>query len=739
MKPARMLILTLLLGCILFISGCRAPQPAAKGWELADLRLLETPGAPDPAFDLVSAYARQSGADVELRFEWLGSPAPDAYDFYLAVDYQPGEGGRLPLEANAALDWDLLLAFPAKGLPHAIASNGRLAAIRPRSVRSAMQDSFTALIDQRSLGAGWENARYQAFLTRPGETALQDSIGPFGFDTQATVKAAPLVLVFWDALPAATPAQVLRRWDGAHTGPFGQRHGLKILLEAASETKVPLAVLDLQRADSLAALEALGGLNLVREMQRSGLLLIPDAGFGDSASGAWSLQANTQAASRYRLRRTSLFYGTAAAGLEGQRYQAVFGKLGDPAHIPIIDGKRVIPLPASLPGNGDSAGPAGLAVEARRALLLTALSPQTDDLVVLGGSLPSSPWGDLYTAYPALADIAGRPWIQALSEKELLDFPAVKAAAGCAGFDCLKAPEATGRAQQVRDALQQAPDNLFSQLARQAYLGLTQPTGDPQLAALREAYIGQVGPLLSAAQWSQSPAPQEGCTVDVDWDGENECILATEHYFFVIDPHGGRLTLGAARTKAGTVQIIGQRSQFIVGLGDPSGWRPELGAAGDAEDIPGGFAGPGDAWQPYTVEARPGTLVLSLPQGGAQKVFSLDDQGLRVSYTGDQPLTTQLPAALIDSNFLSPGEYAQYRAATGKNGELRLSLSGRTTLVIESSGALLQRQSFFDSLSMLSSAEDPNFGYPPGHRTPFPLIIVQIQGEKRFEVRLSLQ
>ena len=47
-------------------------------------------------------------------------------------------------------------------------------------------------------------------------------------------------MVFWNTLPSATPAQTLRRWDGAHTGPMGGKHGLSVLLQAAASQGVPL-------------------------------------------------------------------------------------------------------------------------------------------------------------------------------------------------------------------------------------------------------------------------------------------------------------------------------------------------------------------------------------------------------------------------------------------------------------------------------------------------------------------
>ncbi|MBE0696249.1 MAG: hypothetical protein IH586_04940, partial [Anaerolineaceae bacterium] len=328
-------------------SACQVIRPAvqiAGKWQMDDLRLLEAPTTPDPAFDLIAAYTRQVNNDIELRFDLLGSPELKAYDIYLAIDIEAEKHNPEAFPIASTIDWDYLLIYPAKGIPQAIRSDGNPAAIRPRSVRSSVSDSFSARINKTALNGAWEKAQFQAMITRPGSLVVEDKIGPFSYQTPGLDQQAALALIFWDALPAATPAQALRRWDGAHTGPFGQRHGLKILLEAARETKTPVAVLDLQQPERLAALEALGGLKLVRDLQAENLLILPDMGFGDALSARNSLQVNTRAAQAYKLQRTNFFYGTAPDDLSG-KYPAVFGRLGNATQIRKWNNTRIIPLP----------------------------------------------------------------------------------------------------------------------------------------------------------------------------------------------------------------------------------------------------------------------------------------------------------------------------------------------------------------------------------------------------------
>lgn len=732
----------LILLCCLAVNGCQAAKQerqSRRSWDMADLRLLEAPNADEPNLDLIAAYEREAQDDVELRFDLLGSPDSAAYDLYLAIDTGPGIEGQFPLDTSPAIEWDLLLAFPARGLPHAFSASGGPASTRPRSIRSEIEDSFTARIDQDALGQQWKQAQFQAFITHPGSTTVEDSIGPLRFETPQQVKQAPLALIFWDALPSATPAQALRRWSGAHTGPFGQRHGLKILLDAARQTGVPVTILDLQDSERLAALETLGGLSLVREMQGNHLLAVPDMGMGDAVTGRQSLLANRKAAKEFRFKRSSLFYGTAPGGAEGH-YQAVFARLADTSHIRQWKSTRMIPLPRPLTSEEEAVSAQGLSIETRKALLLAALSPAADDLVVLGGPLPSSPWGDLLISKPALADIRGHPWIQVLTEQGLAQFPTQGGAPDCADMLCLSTTASGGKPalyNQVSEALQQAPDNIFSQLAWQSFLKLSEPTSGAKLGELRAGFFGQLGPLLAAAEWNENQLDQSGCGSDLDWDGEVECILSSDKYLFIIDPQGGRLVFGAARAKSGPLQLVGPRSQFVVGLGDPADWKPELGAEGDPQEVPGGFADAGERWQNYAVETSPGKILLTHPQTGAQKTYQLDDAGLHITIESRHPFQTLLPLALIDRGSPLPGTYAQYHTSTDAHGAITVNIGKRASLQVTCAGAVCQPISSLASLDLLAQEENPDLGYPAGFFVPFPLTIVEIRAESLFTVHLA--
>jgi hypothetical protein len=707
---------------------------------MADLRLLEAPNHPDPSYDLVAAYARQTKTDLELRFDLLGSPAPLSYDLYVALDTRPGGGGRLPLDLPTPLDWDVLLRYPAAGLSSAVSADGRLLPeIRPRIIRDGQLDAITVRVSTRELPIDRKVLSFQAFLVRRGETELADTIGPAELNGPAVTTRAPAYLVFWDVLPSETPAIALRRWDGAHTGPFGQRHGLSVLLQASSRAGIPVILLDLARADRLAALDALGGLDGLRKLSQDGLVSIPAWGTEDA------LTSSTDAARAFRLPTSKYAYGPITGPLLDS-YKGVFARQQDAAHLVLWNQAQVVPLPADqgdtptgAAGQGEDLITTGLAVETRAALLAAALSPDPADLVALGGSLPTSPWGDQSIAAPAFAYLAGHPWVNVLSAGDLLSFPAQPGQPDCPDLLCKNIPTGAADFKEFAQLVQQTRDGLFAGLARQAFNELTDPVPDPRLAELRAGYVGTVtGPLLAAARWEADPRPQAGCPEDIDVDGMPECILANEQVFAVLDPQGARLTLLAMRKNGKVFEVAGQRSQLAVGLGDPSTWTSEPGR-GDPQDFPGAFSDPANPWKLHQVDVSPDAITFTDPQTSATITYRLEEHTLRVEIQPAGSITTSIPLLLISPATYAPGGYSRYQAGPFDDPERwNWSMRDGPVVDIHAEGGKLVPSAFIGGLSLLKSPEDPDKQYPTGFYLPFPMAVVEITVSGPCTVILSL-
>ncbi len=87
------------------------------------------------------------------------------------------------------------------------------------------------------MGISREDMRFLTIKTIQNGILMDEIVG---INLSQVAAPAPLFLAFWNTLPASTPAQVLRRWDGAHTGPVGSRHGLRYLIESIDEFHLPV-------------------------------------------------------------------------------------------------------------------------------------------------------------------------------------------------------------------------------------------------------------------------------------------------------------------------------------------------------------------------------------------------------------------------------------------------------------------------------------------------------------------
>lgn len=729
------------------VAGCARPYPdisAGSAWLLEDLRALQAPDASlDPQVDLIAAYARQTTTDVELRFDILGSPDAAGYQLVLLLDTQPGGANTAPWRQSVPIVWDLAEVFPAQGMPRVFRSSGEPAPIRPRILRLAVLDAAVIRLSKQNLAGEvsgtLDDVQFQAFLFRPGETQPADSIGPLRVGAPAQMNSAGLLLTFWDVLPSATPAQALRRWDGAHTGPYGQRHGLSILLEASAAADVPVALLDLKRADWLAALDAMNGMDTLRTLLQKRLVILPDVLYGDPLAAAAGFAYAAQAGDPYRLPHSTFLYGSLRIDPLPKHYQAAFTRLESGQNVVQWENLRLLPLAEPTIAGEEQVGQEGLSVAARTALVEAALSGDAGRLVVLGGSLPGSPWGDSYIAGPSFEYIAGHPWINALNEKELLELPAQAGAPTCPDLLCqARSAQENPTQTTARQALQSAPDGIFTDIAWNTYFKLTESTANEDLRALRVEYLGQIGALLAASRWNTAPYAKSDCTEDLDWDGAPECVLSSTDLFLVIDPDGGRLALAAARAGNTPYQIIGPRSQLVAGLGDPLEWRLGTGLAADPQEIPGAFADPVNDWQIYQVENGPGSVRLHTAGNDRIKTFQITEAGFEISVNSSAQGTFQVPLILANPDLWKPGWYGRYYTQDEGPGKWSWGLRDGAKVTITAQEAETSASAFQEGLALLARAEDPNFGYPGSFYLPFPLAVLDIQSKGSFSIQFNI-
>lgn len=725
-------LLALLPGCIPSLRSF-----AGERWQYADLRLIDPVDASDPQLDLIAAYARCSDDALDIRVDMLESMDPWVYDLYLAIDDRPGGRRDLPLGGTSELAWDVWIELKGDQPNTAQRADGSAAVVR--AWRNTRLDYARVQIPVESKCRN--NIRIQAFLTPAGENQIADQTDSFTLDGRPPERA-DVLLAFSDVLPGATPAQSLRRWNGAHTGPFGQRHGLSVLLEAVDWTKVPITLLDLNQPTSLSALDAVGGLAFVRDLSRQGLISLPIVKFSSPGEGSLDRIDRTFARDA-GLVTSTLTYDPSGRSLDGKQV-SFFSEESDQ----VVSGGQNASESSTNETPLRQADEGGLTLPVKLALLEAALGPNPSQPVILGGSLPQSEWADAEIALPALEYIASHPWIRPLYGHDLAARSSIPAQIRSAqafksswlcemedlrGFDAFGNPLPYSVAQQIdllSAQLAALPDSPFTGQAFTAWNMMNRPAADCELAALRANYLGEIGYLIAAAHWSQHPEPQANCAIDLDLDGQVECLLSNQYVFAVLEPDGARLAFAALRTESDAFQISGGHSQFGFGLADPLAWRLELGPRADPYLLAGAFDDAGSPARQYEWQAVDGTISFVHPDTGQKKTYELHDDRLRVTITRFSGRQVQVPLVVAPQVRFRPDWTERYIAQQSPaENSLRWGVVDDKIVEIMIEGAAYRLDTFLDSSALIRQFEDPNYEYPEGHYLPFPTALLTLQVE----------
>ena len=193
-----------------------------------------------------------------------------------------------------------MIVIPAYGEIQALDSeNRRRAGLALRVNRDPVLDAVTIHLNNLLL-FDWNPAsrlinrppgsvKFQLLLIDLDSPVVLDRSGTFGL-YEKPAGAARILLAFSNVYPAYTPALALRRWDGAHSGPEGGRHGLFNLLRAAYGDspdeeytssrpfveRIPVFLLDLKAPASLSALEFSAGLDLIRYLSSAKSVVVTE-------------------------------------------------------------------------------------------------------------------------------------------------------------------------------------------------------------------------------------------------------------------------------------------------------------------------------------------------------------------------------------------------------------------------------------------------------------------------------
>jgi len=274
-KNAILGFLLILLGC----SGCFTQSITGmepmEPWKYSELRALDPSDIANPNQDIIAVYSRDHNEEIQIRVDFLDQQPGDPP--YLMIVFEDGSGSsyQLPFGIQAKAPWNYLLVIPPDG--QAVLLNGKSELVSASNViisRDPVLDAIFIHLNKTSL-LGWSlKMKIELFSINFASKEMEyDLAGPLRLDSFPP-SPGKLSLVFWNPFQSETPAQALRSWDGAHTGPFSLRHGLKSLMDAIDMTGIPIILLDLDKPENLSALDYLGVAQRIQSLKDRGDLIL---------------------------------------------------------------------------------------------------------------------------------------------------------------------------------------------------------------------------------------------------------------------------------------------------------------------------------------------------------------------------------------------------------------------------------------------------------------------------------
>jgi hypothetical protein len=762
----------LLLIIALLLTGCQSVQGKLNkngllDWKYGDLRLLDPIDAIEPDQDLIALYSRINDQMFQIRIDFLDLITSSRKDIYIAIDTNPGGMTKIAINKNdtvpVEISWDYLIKIPSSGSvvimdDHLLPVYGMALLI----VRDIAQDRIVISFNKNILPISLSKTKLQVIITPSNQNLVADKSDPFSIDASSPVRAKVL-FAFWNTFSATTPAQTLRSWAGAHEGPMSSRHGLKYLLDAAAQTKSTVLLFDLLTPDTLSALDYLNALPRIRKLADQGILVLPSVGnitqfdVTDDVNSAyldknlenyldvnkiWNISSNAEV--RLTNRKSNLFILLNNVFLNKNKDINIgandYAKLNENINTcSLLPDRKYTQVITS-----------GLTLECKKLLLSSAMTASPTPLI-LGGDFSNSILGDPSGSSKVFSYINEHPWIQKLSIYDLMtandlvvNNPLPYSIDQSTPSEVVQQPntiydsDSSSVQAKIYESLIQSPKNLITDMAWQVYDSLTQPASS-DLLSLRINYLGQIGQLLAAAEWAEKPAYNATCDLDLDYDSKNECILANNSIFAIVEPEGGYIPFVFSLDASGIHQIIGPTWEFIVGISDPSTWELSLGVRSDSEQILGAFSDSFHDWNNYDVDLMNSIIFMSSESMTMRKTVSILPDGLHIEIQvlDKSPTNAYIPL-VVDPwiRYSTPGWGDLYTSIKSPS-ELQWGINSGEAVKIRSANQITGF-SFNATHAALAYPENPNFDYSRGHYLPFPMALAQISSTDNYFVDIII-
>jgi len=724
-QPFKLLILFLSLYSL---ASCRTIQQYSRdinlqSWKYADVRLLDPIDANEPDQDLIAAYSRINDRSVQLRVDFLKMPNAGEQDFYFLFDTNPGGSPNVITDSGQGfivdINWDYIIRIPGRGNVSIYDSDYKT--IDGMALLIMREPSFESLMlsfNKNTLPITIGRTFLQIIVTCPGTNRILDKTDGFSIDTPSP-SAGKVLFAFWNTFSSATPAQALRSWAGAHAGPVSSRHGLKYLLEAAYQTQIPILLPDLLTSDNLSALDYMGALPEIKKLINMGIIY--------SSNNTEIKDGNNEI---YYINKNDNMV-IIIDNFNGYYDYAQF-----------INNRQCLQIPRV---NSITHQIGGYLLSCKELLLNNALIHPPLPMII-GGDFSESLLGDPNISTEIFGFIATHPWIQVVSNvnitTELYSVENTSAVPRVNFENSLESSvefkESPVICAEIDKSLTELPENNITSLANYIFQSLTQPPAE-KLQNISSNYIGQVGFLIKAAEWVDNPVDMTTCESDLDYDGQNECLLANSNIFAVIEPNGGYIPFVFTKDAQGVHQIIGPTWEFLVGISDISEWKNSEGLLSDPGQILGAFADSPRRWNDFNYIVTRNEIILFDKNLTMRKSILISPESLHVDIHSDLINSSYYYIPLVVDPWVRyyPGWGDLYYASKSTNSFEWGIRSGQMVQINTSMDAHFY--AFNESHSSMLYDEDPNFDYTRGHYLPFPMSLVEITAADDFSVDLILK
>jgi hypothetical protein len=714
-----------LLLLVFFLIGCKHnPQELNNStfgmWKYADVRLLDPVDTLDPERDLIALYTRDNKHVIQIRIDFLDLDSPIAQDIYIPIDTNPGGSNQIRTRNDQLItvdiDWDYLIFFSASGNVEIMNSEYFvLDDFGLFVILNSFQDNIILSFNHGLLPAITSLTKIQVIITPPDKVVIDDQTEPFFLDGPPPSRAKVLFM-FWNMFYSSTPAEALRSWAGAHSGPMSSRHGLKYLIDFADRTSYPIFILDVQKPETMSVFDYLGVEARIESLVKQGQIVFSNDVF---------------VTGNYKDIKLNNYYNLILGGYDYAQFinkeNSCFSVTKNTFTVNLISDSS-FRCKTLIISNGYTKSP---------------------NPIILGGDFQVSMLGDPAVLYYLNSYIDNHPWIQVLSGHDLKEYitefdsdllslilnDLSSISSDQAHFSSESNSTFLKTYHSVFSDLINAPKNQISALAWQVYDSLSQPETS-EFIPLSGNYVGQIGHILAAARWIEQPESLSTCTIDLDYDGEYECVLANSNIFLTLETKGVYIPFVFFRDENGPHQIIGPTWQFMLGVSDPSEWDFSLGISSDPGQILGAFVDEISTWDNFEVSTSNNRIEFINEDLSVYRSFMITNNKIIVEIKDErhQNDIAQIPLVL--------DPWTRYTKDWGDKYTSRQSTQGIEWKIITGLSITIQSNQqinlypFNATHDALIMSEDPNLDYGRGHYLPFPIALAEIQPSDNYTVTI---